>query len=189
MPTDIVLSHYQAEPLKGWHEEGLKKGEISLDLVMPKSHVEMLPNGVILNPDELVPWDLVDRISEFKNSCFQVKNGRIHKIAEFSNLTNQLYSLFPTEHAPAMMISGIPMHRIKGIDPYKDTLEKIKALQPLSGYVLDTATGLGYTGIEAAKYVMQVTTIELDPVALNIAMDNPSSKMLFNNPPDRTIYW
>jgi predicted methyltransferase len=182
MPTDIILSHYQAKLLREWHEEGFKKGEISLDLGMTKSHVELLPMGVLLNFDELIPWDLIDRISESKNSCFQVKNSQIYKIAEFSNLTNQLYSLLPTELAPTMMISGIPMHRIKGIDPYKDTLEKIKALQPLSGFVLDTATGLGYTAIEAAKYARQVTTIELDPVALKIAKRNPWSKMLFSDP-------
>jgi predicted methyltransferase len=61
-------------------------------------------------------------------------------------------------------------------------MEKIKALGPLSGLVLDTATGLGYTAIEAAKYASKVVTIELDPVALNIAKCNPCSKMLFNNP-------
>lgn len=60
------------------------------------------------------------------------------------------------------------MHRIKGIDPHKDTLEKIKTLQPLSGIVLDTATGLGYTAIEAAKYASKVITIEIDPAALRL---------------------
>ncbi len=182
MPTDIVISHYQVNPLKGWHEEGLKRVEISLDLGLTRTTVELLPEGVLLDPNELIPWDAIDLINKSKNSCFNVINGQIYKIAEFSNLTNKLYSLLPTERAPTMMISGVPMHRIKGVDPHKDTMEKIKVLGPLSGIVLDTATGLGYTAIEAAKYASKVLTIELDPVALNIAKCNPWSKILFNNP-------
>jgi predicted methyltransferase len=182
MPTEIVLSHYQVNPLKRWHEEGLKTVEISLDLGITRTKVELLAEGIRLNPSEMITWDSVDIINKSKNSCFNVKNDQIHKIAEFSSFTNQLYSLLPTVHAPTMMISGIPMHRIKGIDPYEDTMEKIKALGPLSGIILDTATGLGYTAIEAAKYASKVATIELDPAALNIAKYNPWSKMLFDNP-------
>jgi hypothetical protein len=81
-----------------------------------------------------------------------------------------------------MLISGIPMHRIKGTDPYRDTLQKIKTIAPVTGHVLDTATGLGYTAIEAAKTADHVVTIELDPVALEIAQLNPWSQALFENP-------
>jgi hypothetical protein len=50
--------------------------------------------------------------------------------------------------------------------------------------VLDTCTGLGYTAIEASKHpnVAHVTTIELDPAALQICRDNPWSQALFDNP-------
>lgn len=173
MPTDIVLSHNQVNLLKRSQNEGFRKVDISLDLGITRTKVELLPDGVILNPLEMLPWDSIDRISKSKNSCFKVINGQIHKIAEFSDLTNQLYSLLPTEHAPTLMISGIPMHRIKGIDPQQDILENIKTLQPLSGIVLDTATGSGYTAIEAAKYASKVITIEIDPAALKIAKCNP----------------
>ena len=88
----------------------------------------------------------------------------------------------PTRAAPTMLISGIPMHRIKGTDPYHDTLEKIKTVKPVVGRVLDTATGLGYTAIEAAKTADHVVTIELDPTALEIARLNPWSRALFDNP-------
>jgi predicted methyltransferase len=50
------------------------------------------------------------------------------------------------------------------------------------GQVLDTATGLGYTAIEAAKTAAHVTTIELDPTALEVARCNPWSQALFDNP-------
>jgi predicted methyltransferase len=83
-----------------------------------------------------------------------------------------------------MVIGGFPMHRIKGTDPYKDTLEKIKAAAPIVGRVLDTTTGLGYTAIEAARSPLssEVTTIELDPGSLEIARQNPWSRELFTSP-------
>ncbi len=58
----------------------------------------------------------------------------------------------------------------------------MKSITPIVGRVLDTATGLGYTAIEAAKTAEQVVTIELDPVALEIARLNPWSQTMFDNP-------
>jgi predicted methyltransferase len=74
------------------------------------------------------------------------------------------------------------MHRIKDTDPFIDTLEKIRAIKPVVGQVLDTATGLGYTAIQAAKSAEHVMTIELDPAALQICRSNPWSQELFDNP-------
>jgi predicted methyltransferase len=88
----------------------------------------------------------------------------------------------PTARAPTMLISGIPMHRIKGTDPQRDTLEKVKAVKPVAGRVLDTATGLGYTAIEVARTADSVVTVELDPAALQVARVNPWSQALFENP-------
>jgi predicted methyltransferase len=81
-----------------------------------------------------------------------------------------------------MLIAGFTMHRIVDIDPLQDTLKKVATIAPLVGRVLDTATGLGYTAIEAAKSAQQVITIELDPGAQEIARQNPWSRNLFNNP-------
>ena len=58
----------------------------------------------------------------------------------------------------------------------------MRTIAPLSGRVLDTCTGLGYTAIEAAKTAEQVITIELDPTALEVARLNPWSRELFENP-------
>jgi hypothetical protein len=74
------------------------------------------------------------------------------------------------------------MHRIKGTDPYHDTLAKLRALGKARGHVLDTTTGLGYTAIEAARTAERVTTIELDPATLEVARSNPWSRALFNTP-------
>ena len=81
-----------------------------------------------------------------------------------------------------MLISGIPMHRVKDTEPHQDTLEKIRSIKPVVGQVLDTATGLGYTAIQAARTAEHVVTIELDPVALQVCRFNPWSQELFNNP-------
>jgi predicted methyltransferase len=81
-----------------------------------------------------------------------------------------------------MLIAGFTMHRIVNIDPLQDTLKKVATIAPLVGRVLDTATGLGYTAIEAAKSAEQVITIELDPGAQEIARQNPWSRNLFDNP-------
>jgi len=75
----------------------------------------------------------------------------------------------------------------KGTDPYRDTRQKIRAVSPLRGRVLDICTGLGYTAIEAAKTAEEVVTIELDPTALEVARLNPWSRPLFDNPRIRQI--
>ena len=80
-----------------------------------------------------------------------------------------------------MLVSGIPMHRIKGTDPWRDTKSKLRALGRARGHILDTTTGLGYTAIQAAKTAAKVTTIELDPAAQIIAGNNPWSQDLFKN--------
>ncbi|MFN2197140.1 MAG: RsmD family RNA methyltransferase, partial [Anaerolineales bacterium] len=96
--------------------------------------------------------------------------------------TNRYYVLMATESAPTMLISGIPMHRIKDTNPHADTLAKLRAVKPVFGQVLDTATGLGYTAIEAARSASHVVTIELDPTVLEIIRQNPWSQDLLDNP-------
>ena len=81
-----------------------------------------------------------------------------------------------------MLVAGFTMHRIEDCDPYQDALAKVRAVAPLRGCVLDTATGLGYTAIEAARTAVQVHTVELDPAAQEIARQNPWSRALFDTP-------
>ncbi len=104
------------------------------------------------------------------------------KIQFFAEDTQRLYQLYPTQTAPVLRISGVPMHRYTVIDPLKDALIKIDALNP-SGLVLDTCTGLGYTAINLAKRneVTKVITIEKDHNVIDIAKLNQPSEELFNN--------
>ena len=81
-----------------------------------------------------------------------------------------------------MLIAGFVMHRIKDIDPWQQSQRMVAAIAPITGSVLDTTTGLGYTAILAARNAESVTTIELDPGAQAMARHNPWSQELFTNP-------
>lgn len=179
---DIVLSHVQMKGLLEAQEQGATQATLSLDLNLSTVPATLDRKGVQLLPGERLTWDDVAFIHEDKNSCFHLTAESIDKIQAFSSQTNRHYSLYPTVSAPTMLISGIPMHRIKESDPYRDTVAKVQTIKPLTGQVLDTATGLGYTAIEAAKSAEHVVTIELDPTGLEIARLNPWSQALFDNP-------
>jgi hypothetical protein len=138
--------------------------------------------GVRLPDGGLLDWETLQTIVAAESNCFVIQGGTAQAVQFFSEETNRAYSLYPTEGAPTMLVSGIPMHRIKGTAPYTDTLEKMRTVRPVVGQVLDTATGLGYTAIEAAKTAAKVTTIELDPAALEVCRCNPWSQGLFGNP-------
>ena len=128
-----------------------------------------------------LPWNQLAEVSENNNTCFTWQADHFEKIQQFSGFTNRFCSLMPTEAAPTLLIAGFPMHRIKGTNPYRDTLSKIKCIRPIKGRVLDTTTGLGYTAIEASREASEVTTIEIDPAVLEIARANPWSRGLFEH--------
>jgi uncharacterized protein len=177
----IVLSHFQARLLLEARRAGEPAAETSLDLGLSSARVELGSPGVSFPGSESLPWEDLETIAADKTSCYRILDGMAQVIEKFSEVSGLYFALMPTESAPTMLISGIPMHRIKNTDPYQDTLNKIKAIAPLHGKVLDTATGLGYTAIQAAKTASQVITIEIDPVAQEIARLNPWSQELFTN--------
>lgn len=178
----VVLSHIQANALLGAHAKGETTVTTSLDLNLTTTQVQLDGEGVHFVPGERLTWDDIAFIHEDENSCFQITPESIDKIQAFSEETNRHYSLYPTTHAPTLLISGIPMHRIKESDPHRDTLAKVGTVQPITGQVLDTATGLGYTATEAAKSADRVITVEFDPAVLEVARRNPWSQRLFATP-------
>ena len=178
----VILSHFQAQDLIDAHDQGFTHCFVSLDLGLSDSEVELSTDGVLLQPDIQLDWDQIYSIHADDNSCFVVRDDDFEKIIAFSERFNRVYSLMPTRSAPTLLISGIPMHRIKDTDPWQDTLSKIKAVEPLHGEILDTATGLGYTAIEAARAASKLITVELDAEVLEIARLNPWSRQLFEDP-------
>jgi hypothetical protein len=178
----VVLSHLQASQMLEAHKNGRAVVNVSLDLNLTESEVWLQPDCVLLPAGESLDWKSLEEISGNEVACYTVEGNAAKAIKGFSEFSGRVYGLMPTSSAPTMLISGIPMHRIKDTNPHQDTLNKIKAIAPIKGDVLDTTTGLGYTAIEAAKTARRVVTIEIDPTAQEIARLNPWSRDLFENP-------
>jgi predicted methyltransferase len=178
----LVLSHFQARQLLQARKNDQSRVMLSLDLNLTESEVRLASESVLFPGGERLSWGSIEEISENEVACYSLDGNAAKPIKGFSEFSGRVYSLMPTESAPTMLISGIPMHRIKDTNPYQDTLNKIKAIAPIKGDVLDTTTGLGYTAIEAAKTARRIVTIEIDPTAQEIARQNPWSQALFDNP-------
>ncbi len=181
MPLPIILFYVQTLPLLEARKRDLLSLEISTDLGMSTATVELTNTGVVFPGDEKLDWAGIEKISQSEVNCYTISDGTFAAIQVFSEETNRVCSLMPTRGAPSMLIAGFVMHRIKDVDPWQDTQRKIAAITPVSGRVLDTATGLGYTAILAARKAESVTTIELDPGAQQMARLNPWSQELFEN--------
>ena len=179
MSSRIVLSHSSVAPLIHAQQRGEGTARVSLDLGLTTTEILLEPGRIVFPNGQVLSWDSIEEIHQNESVCFVVEGNEALKIQRFSDMLSRFYSLMPTGRAPTLLISGIPMHRIKGIDPHQDTLSKIRSIRPLTGRVLDTCSGLGYTAIEAAKTAEAVVTIELDPAVLEVARLNPWSQQLF----------
>jgi len=178
----ITLSHFQAKPILKAMATKQQQVESTLDLGLSTAVTPITPSTLTLPDGQTLTKTHLEEICDNELACYTVQDNEIEKIQFFSDALNRYYSLMPTESAPTMLISGFSMHRIKGTNPHKDTLEKIKAIKPVIGRVLDTTMGLGYTAVNAAKTAEHVTTIELDPTVTEICRANPWSQGLFDNP-------
>jgi uncharacterized protein len=178
----VVLSYIQADILLTAHRQGKTSVEVSPDLNLSTMTVALFDRGVAFPGGELANWQQVEQIRKADVNCFVLEGNEIRPIQVFSEQTNRMCSLMPTKQTPTMLIAGFTMHRIVDIDPMQDTRKKVATITPIVGRVLDTATGLGYTAIAAAKTAEQVVTIEFDPGAQEMARLNPWSRGLFENP-------
>lgn len=178
----VILSHYQATPLIRARKAGERQVRTSIDLNLTQTVAELSQEGLVLADGRLVRWEFIEGARANENGCFAIDEGWSTKIQAFSESTGRTVTLYPTPGAPTLLISGIPMHRIKGTNPYHDTLTKLRAIGTISGRVLDTCTGLGYTACQASrKNTREVVTVELDPAVLEVARQNPWSKELFES--------
>jgi predicted methyltransferase len=178
----VVLSYLQVRQMLEARKSGQSVVMTSTDLNLTESEIKLRSDCVFFPTGESLDWKSLEEIRGNETNCYYVEENALKAIKGFSEFSGRYYGLMPTSSAPTMLISGIPMHRIKDTNPHQDTLNKIKAIVPVKGDVLDTTTGLGYTAIEAAKTARHVVTIEIDPVAQEIARQNPWSQALFNNP-------
>jgi hypothetical protein len=180
MPNKPIFSHYQTRPLaEASHASELP---LSTDLGMTTGTAVRGPRGWRLPDGQTLTFEQIEKINQDENGCYLLEEGTLRKVEAFSNFTNRYYSLMPTPKAPTMLISGIPMHRIKETTPVEDTTQKLRALGKAYGLILDTTTGLGYTAIQAAKSASMVITVEFDPAVIAICRMNPWSGALFTDP-------
>lgn len=153
---------------------------VSFDLGLSKEKIEFFDNKIKIR-DFYVDIEKLQKISKDRtNSIYFVKDAEIYKILFFDKNVYKL-RLVRADGAPTIEINGIHMHRIKNIDPWEDTKNKLSCFSVKNKKVLDVCTGLGYTAILAKRLgCSEVLTIEKDKNVLKIAEYNPWSKELEN---------
>lgn len=177
-----IVSCFQAVALEAAKARGDATARVSLDLGCTFADVPVSLEGVELRAGLTVSWEDLAYVSKHENLCFEVYADELVPIRGYSQELGRTYQLMPTEHEPALLIAGFVMHRFRDVTPRAGARAMVKAVVPFNGRLLDTATGLGYAAIEAVKYASQVVTIELDPMAREMALRNPASRALFDSP-------
>jgi uncharacterized protein len=177
-----VLSHFQTSPLLAARKQGVTSFATSIDLGITSLHVTLTSDHIVFPDASMLDWKSIERINSKETVCFYLKDNTASPLRGFSEILGRAYSLMPTSEAPVLVAAGFPMHRFKNITPLEAARAMVEPVMPIHGNVLDTATGLGYTAILASKTSSIVTTIELCPVAQEMAQMNPWSQSLFDNP-------
>lgn len=154
----------------------------SLDLGISSVTVQLYPEYISFLNGITLSWEQIKEIDADHDNCFSLSENRLQKIKGYSVDNGRSFSLLPTAGAPSLVIAGFPMHRIKHITPLRAADYMVEAISPCRGRILDTATGLGYTAIAAARSAKEVVTIEFDPLSQEMAHHNPWSEELFSNP-------
>lgn len=177
-----ILSHFQAACLEKARTAGLSTVVSSADLALSSCSVQITAAGALFADTPVISWEWIAEIAAEKRVCFRLTPNGPSPVRIFAEESGRLYSLMPTEKSPALLLSGVTMHRFRDTHPQHASALMVRALGHIKGPILDTATGLGYTAVEASLCAGPVTTIERDPHTLEIARINPWSRSLFNNP-------
>lgn len=149
--------------------EGKREILISLDLGFSgkKVKVDLFDQGIIFNETKIE----VPKVRDDDKSCYLILEDVFEKVQYSSG--GGIYKLIPTSFRPILQISGTSMHK----QSFIERIEKDK----LTGNILDSGTGLGYTAIVASKTASKVITIEVDEMVSEIQKINPYSQELFGN--------
>jgi len=172
--------------LSGFHLSEILKHQnetfdISLDLGMSKSKITKEGNYIIFPDGQKLDIDIIKKANKRSNhDCFLLENSSLYFIYIFENKT--AYKLYEPhmDYPPTLWINGSVMHTISVSNPIEDVKNKVKMLGEISGEVLDTCFGLGYTAIELKNAgADKVYTYEISKAVLEIAKINPWSKEAF----------
>lgn len=153
--------------------------KVTLDIGLSKSTVciegrSLRVDDVILDLDDVAPSE-EDRVV-----VYEPARELAYEVIRHTNTRFYKLKAVALNKAPTLEISGIHMHRITGVDPWKDTLLKIRAARiTRNSLVLDTCMGLGYTAIASLVHgAKEVYTFEVDENVVWIAERNPWSRGL-----------
>jgi predicted methyltransferase len=175
----IFLHSATAREILDAIQTGEEQLEISLDLGISRTRIDV--RDPIWEPDKL------GKIVQDSDSIYFIRDGQTYKAALS---TDHFYKLHPTSPitAPALLIDGVLMHRVKDIDPIRDAEMKAERCARKGIDMLEICTGLGYSTIACLKSgVRSIVTIEKDSSVIELARLNPWSRDLFSDTRVSTI--
>ena len=177
----VILSHFQTQRFPR-NREAPASITLSPDLGLTTIEATLGPEGLLLPDGERLGWDAIDEISGSENGL--LRHQRRPAQEDPGLLRHHEPGLQPDAHRGRSDHAGGRVHHApdQGLRPVPGRPGQGPGDRADSRLVLDTATGLGYTAIEAARTAVQVHTIELDPAAQEIARQNPWSQALFDHP-------
>jgi len=176
-----LLSCYQAKDILAARQRGEVSVRSSLDLGKTECEWQLDDDGARSGSVTLA-WAALEEVAENDSVCFALDGAEPEPVRVFSHESNRSFQLWPTHKAPALVISGFLMHRVRDVTPDEGAAAMVRALGKVRGRLLDTTTGLGYAAIAATRIAVEVVTIEIEPVARELARENPWSQELFDNP-------
>ncbi len=178
----LVISPDDAKSiLKSINEDKHASGSwASVDIGLSRASVSLEGDSVRLSSngrEAVLPVSMLERASK-SNKVFVVQ--RAGEIFPAEVRAGNYYKLRPVEGgAPTLEINGIHMHRIEGVDPWRDSYLKVAAARVRRGqWVLDSCTGLGYTAIHSRRRGARVVTVEVDENVVFMSRINPWSRGL-----------
>jgi predicted methyltransferase len=166
----IFLHSETAKKIVQANERGSERLRASLDL--GRTLTEIDPKDSHWKIDQL------QKIVNDPESIYFIQNDQFYKAAISED---HFYKLFPTgpESAPALLIDGVLMHRVKDINPIQDAAMKAALCARKGIDMLEICTGLGYSTIACLeKGVRSIISIEKDIHVINLSKLNPWSKEL-----------
>ncbi len=163
-----------------WLERVLAKGESTIVEEEVSLNIKKEHGKICLNDTCFDEHKLISLLPKMKDRIYAVLEDGLLPLEIRSKHYYKLKALDAPKH-PTLEIDGIHMHRISKVDPWKDTLSKVKPLKIKNGEkVLDTCMGLGYTAIAANQLGAEVITVEKNEEVIELATWNPWSSKLKN---------
>ncbi|MHA2149794.1 MAG: class I SAM-dependent methyltransferase [Candidatus Thorarchaeota archaeon] len=145
--------------------------DLSLDLGISRTRIDV--------SDPIWDTEKLEKIVKDPDSIYFIRDGETYKAALSMGHFYKLHPTGPTS-APALLIDGVLMHRVKDIDPIEDASMKAELCARKGIDMLEICTGLGYSTIACLRRgVKSIVTIEKDPSVIELARLNPWSRDLF----------